>query len=242
MQDLPLFYTPDLEHRLALPEEEAGHALRVLRLAPGDRVQLTDGKGKAWLAEISFTSKKDCELQLLEEIPWQAYWQGHITLCVAPTKSIDRIEWLLEKATELGLNRVILLRCQHSERKQVKAERINKILVGAMKQSQKALVPELLVDVPFAEALRLTADSQRLILHCRESVDGILERRLPHVHYLGGDVSLFIGPEGDFAVEEVLAAQASGALPTSLGASRLRTETAALAALQWIHTLQMTKN
>ncbi|MDY3090929.1 MAG: RsmE family RNA methyltransferase [Porphyromonas sp.] len=242
MQDLPLFYTPDIEQRLALPEEEAGHALRVLRLSPGERVQLTDGKGKAWLAEISFTSRKDCEVALIESLPWQPYWQGNITLCVAPTKSIDRIEWLLEKAVEVGLNRVILLRCQHSERKQVKPERINKILIGAMKQSQKALRPELLVDVPFSEALQLTEGSRRLILHCRTAEGGILERHLPHEHYLGGDVSLFVGPEGDFTIEEILTAQSAGALPTSLGASRLRTETAALAALQWIHTLQMMKN
>lgn len=242
MQDLPLFYTPEILRSNWLPSEESGHAQRVLRLSLGEHIQLTDGMGRAWLAEIVQLDKKGCAVGLLREIEWKPYWAGHITLCVAPTKSMDRMEWLLEKATELGLNRIVLLRSQHSERKHINAERLRKILVGAMKQSQKALLPELLVDVKYSDALALTAGSRRLIFHCREGEQGLSPRALPHKHYDGvGDVSLFVGPEGDFTIAELIEAEQQGFIGSSLGESRLRTETAALTALQWVHTLQMTR-
>lgn len=243
MQDLPLFYAPDVEKHGTLPSDEAGHAQRVLRLSAGDKVQVCDGKGGAWLAEILAMTKQACSLSLLEPIEWQAYWQGKITLCVAPTKSMDRMEWLLEKAVELGLDRIVLLKTKHSERKHINAERLQKILISAMKQSQKCVLPELLVGLDFAEALALTEGTKRLIFHCRESIEGIKPRELPHsVYNIGEDVSLFIGPEGDFTREEVIHAQNEGAQAAQLGESRLRTETAGLSALQWIHTLQMIKN
>lgn len=242
MQDLPLFYTPDIASSNLLPSEESGHALRVLRLSQGDRIHLTDGAGNAWIAVISQIDKKGCSVEIVEQLNWKPYWSGVIILCVAPTKSMDRMEWLLEKATELGVDRVILLRSKHSERKHINAERLRKILIGGMKQSQKALLPELLVDVKYTEALDLTEGSQRLIFHCRGTEEGIRPRVLPHKHYDGiGDVSLFVGPEGDFTVEELLEAEKRGLVGSSLGESRLRTETAALTALQWVHTLQMTR-
>lgn len=243
MQDLPLFYAPNIAQEACLPEDEAGHAMRVLRLSVGDAIWVTDGKGNLYEASISDTHKKTCRISLGNSKPWQAYWQGDISLCVAPTKSMERMEWLLEKAVEIGVNRIILLKTKHNERKHINAERLRKILVGAMKQSQKALLPELLIDVPLPEAMTITAEAQRLILHCRPAAVGVRERVLPHQAYaLGRDVALFIGPEGDFSIEELIMAEEQGAVGVSLGVSRLRTETAALTALQWIHCLQMTQH
>lgn len=240
MQDLPLFYAPDIERSGLLPEDEAGHALRVLRLTVGDAILVTDGRGGLWQATIADISKKACAVLLGAAIPWQAYWQGNITLCVAPTKSMDRMEWLLEKAVEVGVNRIILLKVKHSERKHINVERLTKILVGAMKQSQKALLPELIPELTLDKAYELLAGSELLIMHCRGAVEGVGGRELPHKVYRGGsDVALLVGPEGDFTVEEVAEAEKRGAKGVSLGESRLRTETAALVALQWIHSLQL---
>lgn len=242
MHDLPLFYAPDIEQSKQLPEDEAGHALRVLRLAEGAVVALTDGRGSFYKARLSEVGKKSCGLDLIEALTWQPYWQGEISLCVVPTKSMERMEWLLEKAVELGLNRIILLKTKHSERKHINTDRLRKILISAMKQSQKALLPELIVGVSLEEALTMTTTSTRLILHCREH-SSLRHRILPHQAYqVGGDVALFIGPEGDFTLEEVALAEQNGVCGVSLGESRLRTETAALVALQWIHTLQMIRN
>lgn len=242
MQDLPLFYTPDILSSNLLPSDESVHAQRVLRLSSGDKIQVTDGKGRAWLAEVATMDKKTCTLTLLEELVWSPYWTGSITLCIAPTKSMDRMEWLLEKATEIGINRIVLLRSKHSERKHINQERLRKILIAGMKQSQKALLPELYVDVPYREALEMSRGAVGLIFHCREGEESLAERALPHIYYNGvGDVCLFIGPEGDFTIEELQLAQDKGIRGASLGQSRLRTETAALTALQWLHTLQMTR-
>lgn len=239
MHDLPLFYAPDVEHTGLLPDDEAGHALRVLRMEVGDSLQVADGKGSLWLGQIAEISKKLCRVDLLEPMPWQAYWCGEITLLVSPTKSMERMEWLLEKAVEIGLDRIILLRSKHSERKHINAERLNKILVSAMKQSQKALLPTLEVGLSLEDALRATEGSERLVLHCR-AVKGLTEREAIHRAYRGGgSVALFVGPEGDFSIDEIRQMEEAGAKPTTLGQSRLRTETAALVALQWIHSLQM---
>lgn len=243
MQDLPLFYAPDVEKTGLLPEEEAGHALRVLRLTEGEAILLTNGRGRLWQATISDINKKGCAVVLGEDLPWQAYWQGNITLCVAPTKSMDRMEWLLEKAVEIGVNRIILLKVKHSERKHINVERLMKILVGAMKQSQKALLPELITDVMLDKVYDLLAGSELLIMHCRDAMEGVRERVLPHKAYRGGsDVALLIGPEGDFTIDEVVEAEKRGAKGVCLGESRLRTETAAMVALQWVHTLQLIEN
>ena len=148
MLDLPLFYAPEIEQTNVLPEEEAGHALRVLRLSEGEPIMVTNGQGQVWKAHISEVSKKHCGVILDEELPWNKYWQGTINLYIAPTKSIERMEWLIEKAIEIGVDKITLIKCAHSERKHIKAERLQKIMLSAMKQSQKALLPLLEVDVP----------------------------------------------------------------------------------------------
>lgn len=241
MRDLPLFYAPSLLADGLLPEMEAGHCLRVLRCVAGDEILATDGRGGLYEARLTEVSKRACRVEIEREVLWHKAWKGYLTLAVAPTKAIERMEWLLEKAVEIGVDRVILLRCKHSERKHANAERLERIMISAMKQSQKAILPELLMETPLDKALELTKGSCQLLLHCREGIEGLTPRQLPSCSYPGqGDATLLIGPEGDFSVEEVLEAQRRGAHPTTLGDTRLRTETAALVALQWVHTLQLT--
>lgn len=240
MQDLPLFYTPDIQQEAILPETEAGHCLRVLRGQVGDTVLLTDGCGHLYQAELVEVSKKVCRLGTLQILPWQKYWRGELTLALAPTKAMERMEWLLEKAVEVGVDRVVLLRSKHSERKHLNAERLQRIMIGAMKQSQKALLPRLETGISIEELLNTSSYGQPIMLHCREASDGIAPRQPMHHLYRAdrSDVCLMIGPEGDFSVAEILLAQEKGVAMATLGESRLRTETAALVALQWVHTLQ----
>ncbi len=242
MLDLPLFYAPEIEQTNVLPEEEAGHALRVLRLSEGEPIMVTNGQGQVWKAHISEVSKKHCGVILDEELPWNKYWQGTINLYIAPTKSIERMEWLIEKAIEIGVDKVTLIKCAHSERKHIKSERLQKIMLSAMKQSQKALLPLLEVDVPFKDALKQSADGISLLFHCKEDDEHstFKKKQLPQhaLTDMNSSINLFIGPEGDFSSEEIMQAEQAGVQPSTLGASRLRTETAALTALQWVHVLQ----
>lgn len=238
--DLPIFYAPDIASCDQLPESEAGHCIRVLRCQCGDRVLVADGRGVMYLCDIVEIKGKSCRVSITQSLPWPRSWQGCITLALAPTKAIERMEWLLEKAVEVGVDRIILLKTKHSERKYINTERLQRIMLSAMKQSQKAVLPELITELRLEQALEMSAGVQRLILHCRDDEQTLRPRELPHRHYQGvGDVCLFIGPEGDFTVEEIRVAEDAGLLPTTLGNTRLRTETAALAALQWVHTLQL---
>ena len=138
-----VFYTPDILERAELPEEEAAHAVRVLRLQPGDEIMLTDGNGNFYRAEISTANHKRCLVNILETLPQPPLWNGHLHIAMAPTKNMDRTEWFVEKATEIGLDELTFLNCRFSERKVIKTERIAKILVSAIKQSLKARLPKL---------------------------------------------------------------------------------------------------
>ena len=129
-----VFYTPDIQNRAELPAEEAAHAVRVLRLQAGDEVTLTDGKGNFYRAEISVASNKRCLVNILETQPQEPLWQGHLHIAMAPTKNMDRTEWFAEKATEIGLDELTFLNCRYSERKVIKTERIQKILVSASRR------------------------------------------------------------------------------------------------------------
>lgn len=239
MQDLSLFYAPNAEDVALLPEEEAAHATRVLRLASGDLLYVTNGKGKMWLASLGEVNKKGCSFELLKEESYTPYWRGEINLCIAPTKSMDRMEWLLEKAVEIGVNRIILLKSKHGERKHINVKRLEKILISAMKQSRKAQLPDLILDESLEDVLTSYPESDVLMFHCRD--EQALASRSPfYENYTKvRDVTLLIGPEGDFSMDEIKLAESKGAKPTTLGESRLRTETAAIVALQWVHSLQM---
>lgn len=221
-----VFYTPDIQTKSELPEEEAAHAVRVLRLQTGDEITLTDGKGNFYRAEISTATSKRCLVNVLETLPQAPLWKGHLHIAMAPTKNMDRTEWFAEKATEIGFDELTFLNCRYSERKVIKTERIHKILVSAIKQSLKARLPQLNEMTDFNQFIRQPFNGQKFIAHCYEGNKTFLKNCLQQ----GEDALVLIGPEGDFSEEEVREALAQGFLPISLGPSRLRTETAALVA------------
>lgn len=221
-----LFYTPDIADRNELPSEEAAHAVRVLRLQPGDAVSLTDGKGYFYEAEISTANQKRCLVNILSKEEQPPLWKGHLHLAMAPTKNMDRIEWFAEKATEIGFDELSFLNCRFSERKVLKTERIQKILVSAMKQSLKARLPQLNEMADFKKFVQQPFGGKKFIAHCHKGEKPLLQTQLK----AGEDALVLIGPEGDFSEEEVKMAIEQGFQPISLGRSRLRTETAALVA------------
>ena len=226
-----VFYTPDIALRAELPEEEAAHAVRVLRLQPGDEVTLTDGKGNFFRAEISTATNKRCLLNILETLPQSPLWKGHLHIAMAPTKNMDRTEWFTEKATEIGFDELTFLNCRFSERKVIKTERIHKILVSAIKQSLKAKLPILNEMIDFNKFIEQPFKGQKFIAHCHEGEKQLLK----DIMIPGEDALVLIGPEGDFSTEEVKKAEEKRFIPISLGKSRLRTETAALVACHIIN-------
>ena len=226
-----VFYTPDIDICLELPEEEAGHCLRVLRLGVGDEVMLADGKGFFYKAVISAATGKRCQVKVVEKMEQEKFWKGHLHLAMAPTKNMDRIEWFSEKATEIGFDELSFLNCRFSERKVIKTERIEKIVVSAMKQSLKACKPIVNEMTDFAKFMQRDFQGQKFIAHCYEGEKPLLKEVLKP----GEDALVLIGPEGDFSPEEVQKAEALGFQPISLGKSRLRTETAALVAVHMMN-------
>ena len=224
---MALFYVPDIAERWELSEEEAAHCLRVLRLAVGDKLDITDGKGTLYKAEISSIQGKHCYVEAGEVIEKPKNWCGNIHIAIAPTKNIDRIEWLAEKATEIGLDGLTFLNCRFSERKVVKADRIERIVVSAMKQSLKYTKPVVGEMVDFKKFVTAPREGAKYIAHCYDDSERVL---LKDVLREGEDATILIGPEGDFSPEEVELAVKNGFTPVSLGSSRLRTETAGLVA------------
>lgn len=222
-----VFYTPDIAVDGELPEEEAGHCLRVLRLGVGDEVMLTDGKGFFYKAVITAATGKRCQVKVVETIGQAPLWNSHLHLAMAPTKNMDRIEWFAEKATEIGFDELSFVNCRFSERKVIKTERIEKIVVSAVKQSLKARKPLVNELTDFGKFIQQKFEGQKFIAHCYEGDKPLLK----DVFIPGKDAVVLIGPEGDFSPEEVQKAEAAGFQAISLGKSRLRTETAALVAV-----------
>lgn len=231
MKEARYFYVPQVSDTGELPDEEALHALRVLRLKEGDELFLMDGCGTFYQAEVTLAASHHCAYRVKTTMPQQPAWTGRVQLAVAPTKMAERIEWLLEKATEVGVDEMTLLDCQFSERRQMKLPRLEKIIVSAMKQSRKAWKPVLNGMTPFAAFLQAHTSGRRYIAHCYEEVQRTNlfdELRKPSD---SDDALVLIGPEGDFSIEEVRQAVKAGFVSVSLGNSRLRTETAALEAV-----------
>jgi 16S rRNA (uracil1498-N3)-methyltransferase len=228
------FYFPDLSSsQLQLSEEESKHAVRVLRLQPGDEVELSDGRGTKARAVVAENHPKRCTLDVIsrEMLPTGRNFTLH--LAVAPTKNSDRTEWLVEKITELGIDAITLLDCEHSERSTFRLDRLEKLAVSAMKQSQQAWMPVITGPVTFSQFLQeVPAGVQCFIAHCVSEAERI---PLSKATKPGGDVVIFIGPEGDFSAAEIEAALQHGAKPVSLGNTRLRTETAAFSACAAVH-------
>ena len=233
-----LFYAPDIAIDLQLPETEAHHCLKVLRMQQGDALQLTDGKGFFYQAEIAEIHSNRCTVNLLETIPQPLLWRGKIEIALAPTKNLDRMEWFAEKATEIGIDKISFLHCRFSERKELSTGRIRKIMISAMKQSGKARLPELQELTGFKEFVRQDVEGQKFIAHCYPGE----KIRLAQACRSNENVLVLIGPEGDFSEEEINLAKEYGFIPVSLGESRLRTETAALTACQTIHIVNQIMN
>ena len=223
---MALFYVPDIAERWELSEEEATHALRVLRLNVGAELDITDGKGNLYKSVISSIAGKHCYVEAKEVLPMPKGWNGDIHIAVAPTKNMDRMEWFAEKATEIGLDALTFVNCRFSERKVVKNERVERIVVSAMKQSLKYSKPVVGEMVDFKSFISQERPGEKYIAHCYDGEKNILK----DIHPAGSDATILIGPEGDFSPEEVKMAIDAGYKSVSLGNSRLRTETAALAA------------
>ncbi|MGZ3873308.1 MAG: 16S rRNA (uracil(1498)-N(3))-methyltransferase [Mucilaginibacter sp.] len=226
---MQLFYTPDIDPahpQYFLNEEESKHCIRVMRLEKGDEVQLIDGRGGLYTASIMDPHPKRTILQIKAVVTEFNKRNHYLHIAVAPTKNIERTEWFLEKATEVGIDEISLIICQRSERKQVKTERLNKIITSAIKQSIKAYHPVLNEPLNFNQFLTKPFDGHKFIAHCDAGDKTTLQRALtPHGRYL-----VLIGPEGDFTPAEINDALKNGFNAITLGESRLRTETAALEA------------
>ncbi|MBO7609716.1 MAG: 16S rRNA (uracil(1498)-N(3))-methyltransferase [Muribaculaceae bacterium] len=231
------FYCPDIAQTLKLTEDESNHCVRVLRLGEGDMIQVVDGKGKCFDCQITFASNKGCSVDIVNVREERPSWGHRIAIAVAPTKHTDRTEWLLEKCTEIGVDRIIPLSCHNGERKQFRSERLRKIMVSAMKQSLKATLPQLDELTPIAGFLNEPNNGQRFIAYCDPTLPCDERVDLAKAYTPGSDVTILIGPEGDFSQEEINQAKAVGYIPVTFGASRLRTETAAMVACSIIHAI-----
>ena len=230
MKETRYFYVPNAECSNELPAEEAAHASRVLRLESGDEVFLIDGAGSFFKAQLTLVTKSRCLYDIVERLPQEKTWRGRIAIAMAPTKVIDRVEWTLEKATEIGVDEFSLLNCAFSERRNVKLERLDKIVVAAVKQSRKAWKPLLNDLQSFEHFVKQPRKGVKYIAHCYAEIDKKdLYNELTQLN-CDEEVTILIGPEGDFSIEEVRLAMSQGYVSISLGQSRLRTETAALAA------------
>ena len=231
MKEARYFYVPDAANQTELPVDEAMHALRVLRLKGGDEMFLMDGVGNYYRAQVTIAATHHCYYEILEQMPQEPQWKGRVQLGIAPTKMLDRVEWMLEKATEIGVDEVSFLNCQFSERKLIKTTRLEKIVVSAVKQSHKAWKPVLNEIVSFKSFINQPHEGRKYIAHCYEEVPRTYlfdELRKPSD---SEDAIVLIGPEGDFSIDEVKMAIDAGWQSVDLGKSRLRTETAGLTAI-----------
>lgn len=250
MKEVRYFYVPDAANQVELPAEEATHALRVLRLKGGDEIFLMDGEGTFYRAEVTAASSKRCLYEIKENMPQERAWKGHIHLAIAPTKMMERIEWMAEKATEIGFDELSFLNCQFSERKVVKTPRIDKIVISAVKQSHKAWKPVVNELESFKEFIQIPRPGRKFICHCYEEVEkkdffteinscsmdsDVSQDSSASQESDAADITVLVGPEGDFSIDEVRLALENGYESVSLGTSRLRTETAGLVAVHMAH-------
>lgn len=228
------FYAPDIQTTLTLPESDSAHAVRVLRMQPGDELQAVDGRGHIFRCRLVEAHARHAVVEIVETLDSPLPWRQQIAVAVAPTKNMDRMEWLTEKLTEIGVNRIIPMLCDRSERRVVKTERLEKIAVSAMKQSLKAVCPVIDPLTPLAEVIGIMPGAQRFVGYCSDSVE---RTDMSRVCRPGADTLILIGPEGDFSPREIDAVIGAGILPVTFGDNRLRTETAALYAATIPHII-----
>lgn len=225
---MQLFYNPDIKNgdaSFVFDKEESRHIVKVLRKKEADKIMITNGIGWLFTSEVIFASDRKCEVKIIAEHFFEpAPYSLH--LAVAPTKMNDRYEWFLEKATEIGVMEITPIICEHSERVVFKADRFEKILQSAMKQSLQYYLPKLNAPIAFADFVNSDQDGSLYIAHCEETDKTLLKSALQPKE----DVTILIGPEGDFSTKEIALALSKNYIPVSLGNTRLRTETAAIVA------------
>ncbi len=218
-----IFYAPNIESSpYVLSEEESAHITRVMRLKVGDPIILVDGRGGYYDAVIVGLHPKRCEVEIKQMQQEYGKRPYRLHIAIAPTKNIDRFEWFVEKAVEIGIEEITPLLCIHSERKTINEERLQRIAVSAMKQSQKAYMPILHPVTRFDQFIQQAKQGSRYIAYCLEGE----KSSLSDLYKAGEDAVILIGPEGDFSVEEIEMALQSGFEGITLGNSRMRTETA----------------
>lgn len=229
---MQLFYNPTINestNSFSFDKEESKHIIKVMRKKGGDILYVTNGLGYLFTTEITLGSDIKCTVKILSiEKSEKKKYQLH--LVVAPTKMNDRYEWFLEKATEIGVSEITPIICEHSERKFVKTDRFEKIILSAMKQSAQVYLPKLNDPITFKEFISIKHEGQLFIGHCEETD----KKSLKSVLKLNTNVTFLIGPEGDFSPKEITLAIENKFIPVSLGETRLRTETAAIVACQSI--------
>ena len=232
---MQLFYTPDINSdEYTLSKEESRHCIQVLRKKIGDIIYLVDGKGGYYKATLIGDNPKSCHLKIDNIERNYGKSDIHIHIAIAPTKMNERFEWFLEKSTEIGINEITPIICEHSERKVLKLERMNKILVAAMKQSKQAYLPKLNAAVSFDSFVSNNTIEERYIANCAENDK---KKQLKEVIKKGTDTLVLIGPEGDFSQKEINYAMRHGFSSVSLSKNRLRTETAAIVSCNTINLI-----
>ncbi|MBJ59964.1 MAG: 16S rRNA (uracil(1498)-N(3))-methyltransferase [Flavobacteriales bacterium] len=232
---MQLFYTPDINpDEYTLSKEESRHCIQVLRKKIGDIIYLVDGKGGYYKATLIGDNPKSCHIKIDNVERNYGKSDLHIHIAIAPTKMNERFEWFLEKSTEIGINEITPIICEHSERKVLKLERMNKILIAAMKQSKQAYLPKLNAAVSFDSFVSNNTIEERYIANCAENDK---KKQLKEVIKKGTDTLVLIGPEGDFSQKEINYAMKHGFSSVSLSKNRLRTETAAIVSCNTINLI-----
>lgn len=225
---MQLFYNPNISEgdtTFNFDKDESRHIVKVLRKKVGDQLHITNGTGWLFNAELTLADTKHCSVNILSQ-NLQPKRTFSLHLAVAPTKMNDRYEWFLEKATEIGIEEITPIICDNSERKVVKLERFEKILQSAMKQSLQCYLPKLNAPIAFKDFVDSSFSESKFIAHCEETDKKSLKSQLKN----NDDTLILIGPEGDFSVKEIEMALDADFIPVTLGNTRLRTETAAIAA------------
>jgi len=232
---MQLFYNKDLvadSKEIRFDKIESRHIVKVLRKKNGDTLHITNGEGLLFIAEISIASDKNCVARIIEAQTQEKHWKYNLHVAIAPTKSMDRLEWFLEKATEIGIDEITPIITDNSERKMVKMERIEKIVISAAKQSLKYHFPKINDAIKFKDLINESFMGNKCIAHCYDEI----EKQALKSIALKDNILILIGPEGDFSLNEVESSLANGFTSISLGESRLRTETAGIAA---VHTVSL---
>ncbi len=229
-----LFFSSEIdEHSIVLNEDEAKHCTKVLRKVVVDEINVIDGLGNLYYARIESIGKRDCVCSIIRKVENFGSHNYYVRMCVAPTKNIDRFEFFVEKAVEIGVDEIIPICSENSERKILKLDRIERIVLSAMKQSYKATMPKLSELTDVKTIIATLYQGKKCIAHCENQEKKLLRDEIEK----GGEITILIGPEGDFSLSEIELAKKNGWIPISLGESRLRTETAAIAAVHVVEVM-----